>query len=347
MSDFLNFLNTADLDTLTKTSGITRLIAGNIIAARPFDSVDDCLNVHGMGKNLLSRLQSTLEAEGNVSENRAMITVEEEARPAPLEKSQPAQESAREEGPSFLSRLGQAFLVFFRALMRLIALAIMIAAIGAAIYYGLPIINEKVIVPIERNTAGINKLKTEIETLQTQLNEMNSRMDTIETTIETHTASITKLEEMQATLEEEVATKNNSVMIALKREIMFTRAIETISRARLYLSQSNFGLAKTDVQSTRDILTELLADAPAYQTAALNQIIMRIDLALSNLPAFPVIAVDDVDIAWQLMMMGLPESEADVVVMATSTSTPLPPLPTFAATPTLTLTPILETTPTP
>ena len=347
MNDFLNFLNTAELDTLTKTSGITRQIAGNIIAERPFDSVDDCLKVRGMGKNLLSRLQSTFEAGENDSESRAMVTVEEEARPALVEKSQPAQESVREKGPSFWSRLGQAFLVFFRALMRLIALAILIAGIGAAIYYGLPFINEKVIVPIEKNTAGINKLETEIEALQTQLNETNSRVDSIEAMIETHTASITKLEEMQATLEEEVATKNNSVMVALKREIMFTRAIETISRARLYLSQSNFGLAKTDVQSTRDILAELVVDAPSYQIAALNQIIVRIDLALGNLPAFPVIAADDVDIAWQLMMMGLPENEADVV----PTSTPAPTvtaIPTQTEIPPFTPTPdpILETTPT-
>jgi DNA uptake protein ComE-like DNA-binding protein len=41
MSDLLSFLNTADLDTSTKTPGITRSLAGNLIAARPFDSVDE------------------------------------------------------------------------------------------------------------------------------------------------------------------------------------------------------------------------------------------------------------------------------------------------------------------
>ena len=129
----------------------------------------------------------------------------------------------------------------------------------------------------------------------------------------------------------------------MKREIMLTRSIETLSRARLYLSQSNFGFAKQDVQSTRDILAQLLTDAPVYQVGALNQIIMRLDLALGNLPVFPVIAVDDVDIAWQLMMTGLPESEADVIATFTpaldaapiSTSTPMPE-PVLEATPTAT-----------
>ncbi|HNO86560.1 MAG TPA: hypothetical protein PKM54_18125, partial [Anaerolineales bacterium] len=63
----------------------------------------------------------------------------------------------------------------------------------------------------------------------------------------------------------------------------------------------------------------------------------------------PVIAVDDVDIAWQLMMMGLPESEAEIV----PTATPLPPTltPTIviepSATVTLTPAPVLEITSTP
>ena len=73
MSDFLNFLNTAEFDTLTKIPGITRPIAGNIIAARPFDSVEDCLHVRGMGKSLLARMQSNFEAGENASESRAMI----------------------------------------------------------------------------------------------------------------------------------------------------------------------------------------------------------------------------------------------------------------------------------
>lgn len=278
-----------------------------------------------------------------------MVTVEEEPKPAPIERSRPAQESAREEEPSFLTRLGQAFLVFLRALMRLIALAIIIVGIGAAFYYGLPFINQKVIVPIEQNTVGIRELNDQIEILQTQLDEVNARVDAVEKTIETQSASIAQLEEMQKTLEEEMTTQNNSVMVALKREVMYTRAIETLSRARLYLSQSNFGLAKTDVQSARDLIAELSLDAPTYQVDAFNQILMRLDLALGNLPAFPVIAVDDVDIAWQLMMMGLPESEAEIV----PTATPLPPTltPTVviepSATVTLTPAPVLEITPTP
>jgi prefoldin subunit 5 len=333
MSDFLNFLNTADIDTLIKTPGITQTLAENLISARPFGSVEDCLKVRGMGKNLLARVQSNFEAQDNESENSAMLPVVEEALPAPVEQSQPAQESPVVEKPSFWSRLGQAFLNFLRALFRLIATLIVIGGIGAAIYFGVPFINDNLIVPVQQNTTHINQLENKIATLQTQLDETNTRIGNLETNIETLTASISKLEEMQATLEQEISNQNNSVMIALKREVMLTRSIETIARARLFLSQSNFGLARDDVQATRDILSALLVDAPTYQIDALNQIITRLDFALGNLPAFPVIAVDDVDIAWQLLMMGLPESEADIV----ATFTPLPPTPdsvsTFTPTP--------------
>ena len=90
MTNFLNFLNTADIDTMTKIPGITPALAGNIIGARPFDTVEDCLNVRGMGKGLLARMRSNFEAGENATESRSMITVEEDAAPAYIERSQPA-----------------------------------------------------------------------------------------------------------------------------------------------------------------------------------------------------------------------------------------------------------------
>ena len=65
MSRFLDFLNTADLNTLTQVSGVTRQLAGNLIAARPFDAEEDALNVKGMGKATLARLESFAEAQGD------------------------------------------------------------------------------------------------------------------------------------------------------------------------------------------------------------------------------------------------------------------------------------------
>lgn len=330
MNAFLDFLNTANIDTLTRIPGVNRPLAEELIAARPFDVVEDCLKVRGMGKNLLARVQSAFEERRVEPESHSMLLVQEEAAPAPIEKCHPARESgesAREVKPSFLSRLGRGLINFIRALLRLTLLVLLIFAVGAAFYLGLPYLNNTFIAPVEQNAARVGELEDKIASLQTQLSEMEARVGAMESSIEAHTAGIAKLEAMQATLEQEAEAQTNSVMMILKREIMLTRAIETLSRARLYLSQSNFGLAKIDVQSARLILAELSTDAPSYRVSALDQIIGRLDLALGNLPAFPIIAVDDVDIAWQLLMMGLPESEADIV----ATLTPVQ-LPTLTAT---------------
>jgi len=318
MSDFLNFLNTADIETLTNIQGITHPVARNITAARPFISVDDCLKVKGMGKSLLIRMQSFAEAQENESENRAMIPAEEEALPAPVEQNQPARES-NEEMPSFFSRLGRTFVSFLRALLRLVILVLVIGGIGAGLYYGLPYIN-KTLITLEKNTARVSELDDEVANLQIQLNEMNSRVDIIETSVETRSASLDKLEKIQATLEAQIKENNDKSLRELKYEVMMTRALDMLGRARLYLAQSNFGLAKVDVQSARDLLFELQTETG---DDVLSQVIARLDLALRNLPDFPVVAAGDLEIAWQILMGG---------------GTPMitAPEPTLGATPTAT-----------
>ena len=173
--DFLHFLNTANVDSLTKLSGISQSLAENLIAARPFNSVDDCLKVRGMGKNLLARAQSAFEAiEPDIKET-AMIPVEEK-EPMHIEPRQPVIEPEKSDKPSFGSRLGQVLLNVLRALLRLILLVIFIVGVGALIYYGAPYLREKFIVPVEQNAARVNQLENEITTLQTQLTEINNQL---------------------------------------------------------------------------------------------------------------------------------------------------------------------------
>ena len=326
MSRFLDFLNTADLNTLTQVPGVNRQLAGNLIAARPFDKPEDCLNVKGMGKTLLGKLELFAEAQENGSENSAMIPVEEEAMPVAMEKYSSAQDSPKEQ-QSFLTRLGQAVRSFFIALLKLIMLAILFVAIGAMFYYGLPYLQRTFIAPVEQNTAQIQNMEAEIETLQIQLDEMNSRVSALEGSVEAHTASIEKLEEMQASLETQIEENNDAVLLELKHEIMFTRALDVLARARLYLAQSNFGLAKADVQTTRDLLAELNEEK---KDDVLPKAIERLDLALGNLPDFPVVASGDLEIAWQILVSGnAPVSTATptptLVPTEAATSTPTPP----------------------
>ena len=332
MSRFLDFLNTADLNTLTQISGVNRQLAGNLIAARPFDAEEDALKVKGMGKATLARIQSFAEAQETAPESSAMVPVQEEAMPAVIEKNQPAQEETPKK-ESFLVRLGRAIRSFFVALLKLIMLAILFVSIGAMFYYGLPYIQRTFIAPVEQNTAQIQTMEAEIETLQTQLDEMNSRVSALEGSVEAHTTSIEKLEEMQTSLEAQLSENQDAVLLELKQEIMFTRALDVLARARLYLAQSNFGLAKADVQTARDLLAELNAEK---KDEVLTKAIERIDLALGNLPDFPVVASGDLEIAWQILVSGnAPASTATPTLVPTEPATSTPTAADTVATPTL------------
>ena len=337
MDDFLHFLNTADIDSLTQLPGISHLLAENLIAARPFDSIDDCLEVRGMGKNLLSRAMLAYDARETESREIVVPPVEDEA--VPIEKSQIVAKPAQENKSSFGSRLRETLLGVFRAILRLILLAMLIVIVGAAIYYGVPFLTEKFIAPVEQNSARVSALEAEVADLQTQMAEINgqltgmdSRTDEVERSLEAHTASIEKLEGIQTTLEQQIKENADKTLLKLQHEVMLTRVLDTLSRARLFLAQSNFGLAKEDVQSARDLLVELQTDS---DDEILAQAVKRLDAALSNLPAFPVVASGDLEIAWQILMTG--EVPATSTPEPTSTDTPAPALPPeTTATPTAT-----------
>jgi flagellar basal body-associated protein FliL len=321
MTDFLHFLNTADSDSLTKISGVTAPVAEGLIATRPFDSVDDCLKVKGMGKNLLARMQAAVDANEAVPEQNSLIPVEQE--PIPIAKSEPTNDQPPGDKPSFGSRLGSALLSFFRALLRLIIVVLVIGGIGAAIYFGYPILRDRFIAPIEQNTARVAQLENEVAELQQQLSETNTRVDELSASIEAHTASLEKLEAIQLTLETELKENNAETSVKLKQEVMMTRVLDMLARARLYLVQSNFGLAREDIRSARDVLAELQAES---NDEVLTQAVARLDLALGNLPAFPVVASGDLDIAWQILMTGQAAAATTAQPTPAFTTTPEPTL---------------------
>src|SRR5690606_38821311 len=244
----------------------------------------------------------------NESEDNNIIPVED-ATPTLMDNS-PAEDESKVVTESFLSKLGQGIINFLRALLRFVLVVSLIFAFGAIFYYGLPYLYRTFIAPVEANASRVSELENEIARLQTEVAEMNHRLITVETTIETHTASIQKLEEIQATIESELQANNNSVLLELKHEVMLARAFDMLGRARLYLSQSNFGLAKEDVQSARDLLFELQTET---NDVVLSEVVARLDLALGNLPQFPVVASGDLEIAWQILITG----EATAIVTST------------------------------
>jgi len=351
MSDFLQFLNTSDADSLINISGISPSLAESLIAARPFDSMDDCLKVRGMGKNLLARAQASFEKlETEMTDKKDIIPIEQmqDQEISSIESRQTADEPKQQPSkPSFSDRLGQAVLWFFKALLRLILIVLVIGGIGSAVYYGAPLLNKKFVAPVEQNSIRLNELERELASLQDQLaqindqltglgdqlNETNSRVGEIQQSVDAHTESLVTLAEMQSTLESQLEAGNDKTMLALKHEIMMTRVIDMLARARLYLAQSNFGLAKEDVQSASDLLSELQAEIDDDVLSLASE---RLDIALSNLPDFPVVASGDLEIAWQILITGQPVATITPETAPIMTVTPEGPLET---TPSITPTP--------
>ncbi len=261
-----------------------------------------------------------------------------------------------EKAPSFGSRLGQAML----KTLRVVFILVIVVGIGAIVYFGVPYLYEKIIYPIENNTERLTEIEnTQLVELDESLSGLQNRLDELEKeesenrqnfdelqgkvdalaeAIEVHNDKLDTLAEMQASLDALVTTSakyddlligDNSTLATLNYQVKMSRAIELLSRARLYLSQSNFGLVKADVEKAKELLIILNSEMPSSEKkVTLGIVIERLNLASANLPDYPVIAVDSVDIAWQLLVDDLP-----TIAMAEHTLVPTTPEATATAEP--------------
>jgi hypothetical protein len=262
--------------------------------------------------------------------------------PPPSEPRPPA--GAVSSGPTFGQRVGR----FFAFLLRLVSLVILLSLLSLALYLVLPWLYQKFITPVEQNTVQVRELQSQQEQTKQKLAELQTRLETLETVQNGHDGSLTDLDQRLSGMETEIAARtkslteledmqaelraqNKTVSAELERQINLLKAMELLSRARLSMYQSNFGLAKQDVQIGRDLLAKVQPDAPAPLADELEAVVQRLDMTLSNLPNFPVAASDDLDIAWQILLSGLPQATP------TLSETPTPAA-TLSSTPNATFT---------
>ena len=260
-----------------------------------------------------------------------------EARPAlPPPRVPPDAPPRTTSGPDFGSRVGD----FFRFLLRLVLLLLFLGLLSLVLYLTLPWLYQRFIRPVEQNTAQVRQLQTQQEQTEQELADLQSRLDSMEAGQSQNGESFTELDQRLSEIEEEISARTESLetlermlselegqneanAIELERQIHILKAMELLSRARLSMYQSNFGLARQDVQIARGLLAEAQPTSPSTEAAELDAVIQRLDLTLSNLPAFPVAAADDLDIAWQILLSGLPQPTATMVATLTSTPTPV------------------------
>ena len=255
-------------------------------------------------------------------------------------------------GPGFGERV-RGFLNF---LARLLMILIILGLFGIGLYLLLPLLYQRYVLPVQENTSQLQQLSDQqlqnqqaVSELQTRLSaleaeqgrqaesftNLDKRLEELETEITARTESLEALEQMQATLQSESEATNAE----LGRQIDLLKGMELLSRARLFLYQSNFGLAKRDVQSARDLLSTVQTSAPDSVAGDLKAVILRLDLVLSNLPNFPVAASNDLDIAWQILIGDLPQAQPQLVSETPTPASTLTLAATLTQTPDTTLTP--------
>jgi chromosome segregation ATPase len=227
----------------------------------------------------------------------------------------------------------------WRITVRVLLAALIGVGLGAAAYYGAPALYRQYIEPVRVNTERLAELEqamtqaqgaarqqseaaaarmAEIETslaaqtealaelradvdgLQSGLTQQDRRLDTLE-------ALSDRVDEVQSDLETtagQIASLQgvDAPVQRLGRQLQMIRAMELLIRARLWLNQSNLGLAEDEMQTAQEILSDLAATSPADEAVTLAAIDARLDQALANLSRAPVVAADDLEIAWELLL---------------------------------------------
>jgi hypothetical protein len=178
---------------------------------------------------------------------------------------------------------------------------------------------------LAQNEITIAGLQTKLDAAQTaqvqqaqSISELDGKVQKIEEQIAARTQSLAALEQAQSALQ----AQNDATDAEVERQINLMKSMELLSRARLFMYQSNYGLARIDVQTARDLLAKVQPTADFADDLA--EVIHRLDLTLANLPSFPVAASDDLDIAWQILLGGLPEPQAAPVTATPVSETPAP-----------------------
>src|SRR3990170_839990 len=188
-----------------------------------------------------------------------------------------------------------------RFLLRLLIVLVVGLGLGLAVYFGVPAVYRKYVEPVQANTERLAEVEAALAALQWEarapadhledLNEIPERLEALETDVEDTATALAALEASLADAE--------SPAQSLGRRLEMIRALEALTRARLWLIQDNLGLAADDIEFASEILAQVAEEAPEEEAAALASILDRLELAIGHLPGSAVVASDDLEIAWR------------------------------------------------
>jgi SMC interacting uncharacterized protein involved in chromosome segregation len=169
---------------------------------------------------------------------------------------------------------------------------------------------------LEALRIAIDEIKTEQEALRSDLTSTENALGDLESDV---TSMASDLDKMVTTVEdmneqivafgETIQNQDNQLQqIAIENQML--KAMELLTRARLFLVQGNITMAGADILQARDLLFDLSSLAPEYQQETLLEIVTRLDDVLEIISQSPIAAADRLEAAWQLLVEGLPSEAA-------------------------------------
>jgi chaperonin cofactor prefoldin len=269
--------------------------------------------------------------------------------------------------PSFGEKLSTTIKSIFRFFLRIVIVILFGILLGGGIYFGLlqrefenvnqiqlsqldeikeqqNLVNQKTSQRLESMESRLNVLENQNTADSEKLSELQTRINELEKTLQDQNISLKQLDELQARISnlnkeidenqqaiskiQEELQNNDTPTAAMRHDLIILKAMELLTRGRIFLTQNNFGLASQDIQSARNILADLYPQVPNYQQTTIASTVARLDQVLSDLPNYPVLATDDLEIAWQSLVNGLPTEPKTEESETLSLLTPLPASPT-------------------
>jgi len=207
--------------------------------------------------------------------------------------------------PALLARVS-------KVLLRLALVVLLGVALGAGAYFGVTLAIRQLGEPTRQNSAriaaleaqlpeavsrlaeqqeSVAELQVQLEDLQAQLGDQGRGQDQLGSQL---TALADQLEDLTKRIEE------NTQAHQLRGDLQLTQAMLSLVRARLWLVENNLGLAIAEVERARELLQPLAAEQP--EGSNLQAAIERLDFALIELNTRPLVAADDIEIAWKLLV---------------------------------------------
>lgn len=163
---------------------------------------------------------------------------------------------------------------------------------------------------------ALDALESQLAALQSTLDEMDA---SYEDQVQASATQQAVIDRMIGSLVQRAADVQS-----LRNDIQLVKALELLTRARLALARSDTPSALEEVRAAQALLRRLQETVLPFQWETLAAIQTRLELAFVNLTESPLLAIEDLEIAWQLLLRGLPGQPGETPALLDAQETPSP-----------------------